>query len=307
MKPAWRSLAAALALCGPALLGTAQSPAQQPSATPSPAAHSTGADFEQELAAGKQAYAAGNSRDAGAHFDKALGAAVTSRQRASALLYLGVVFAGGQRLGDAETAFRAAVAANPECTECGFNLGFVLLKDSKDAEGVAALKAVLPRLKGTPREREVQRFIADPARARKDFAPEFSAKTASGEPVNLDALQGKVVLLDFWGVWCVPCRQTVPLLKQLAQGVDPAKVAIISVDEHDSRESWTQYVARNGMSWTQVYDGDGSLKRAFAVDGFPTSVLLSKDGIILQKFKGWGPGWEAVMRGEIEKALKNNN
>ena len=307
MNPAWQSLAAALVLCGPALWIAAQSPADQPPATPSPAAQSPGPDFERELAAGRQAYAAGNNRDAAAHFDKALGAAATGQQRASALLYLGVVFAGSRRLSDAETAFRAAVAANPECTECGFNLGFVLLKESKDAGGVAALKAVLPQLKGTPREREVERFIADPARARKDFAPEFSAKAASGEPVNLDVLHGKVVLLDFWGAWCVPCRQTVPLLKQLAQAFDPAKVAIVSVDEHDSRETWTQFVAKNGMSWTQVYDRDGSLQRAFAVDGFPTSVLLSKDGIILQKFKGWGPGWESVMRGEIEKALKNNN
>jgi thiol-disulfide isomerase/thioredoxin len=312
MKPAWRSIAVALVLCGSVFAQTAPSPspqssAAQPLTTPSPAAQSGSADFDQELAAGRQAHAAGDDRAAAAHFDRALGLSTPGQQRASALLYLGVVFAGGQRLSDAETAFRAAVLANPQCTECGFNLGFVLLKESKDAEGVAALKSVLPQLQGTAREREVERFIADPARARKDFAPEFSAKAASGEPVNLDALRGKVVLLDFWGAWCAPCRQTVPLLKQLAQGVDPSKVAIVSVDEHDSRETWTQFVAKNGMSWTQVHDDDGSLQRAFGVDGFPTSVLLSKDGIILQKFKGWGPGWEPVMRGEIEKALKNNN
>jgi thiol-disulfide isomerase/thioredoxin len=311
MKPAWRSIAVALMLCGPVFAQTAPSPspapqssAAQPVATPSPATQSGGADFDSELAAGRRAYAAGDDRAAAGHFDRALSLSTPGQQRASALLYLGVAFAGSQRLGDAETAFRAAVAANPECTECGFNLGFVLLKESKDAEGVAALKTVLPQLKGTPREREVERFIADPARARKDFAPEFSLKAANGEPVNLDTLHGKVVLMDFWGAWCVPCRQSVPLLKQLAEGFDPAKVAIVSVDEHDSRETWTQFVVKNGMSWTQVYDGDGSLQRAFAVDGFPTSVLLSKTGIILQKFKGWGPGWESVMRGEIEKALQ---
>jgi thiol-disulfide isomerase/thioredoxin len=306
---AWRSIAVALMLCGPVFAQTAPSPSPQsspaqPAATPSPAVHSPGPDFDQELAAGRQAYAAGDDRGAAAHFDRALGLSNPGQQRASALLYLGVVFAGSQRLSDAETAFRAAVAANPACTKCGFNLGFVLLKESKDAEGVAALRAVLPQLKGTPREREVERFIADPARARKDFAPEFSLKAANGEPVNLDTLHGKVVLMDFWGAWCVPCRQTVPLLKQLAQGVDPSKVAIISVDEHDSRETWTQFVAKNGMSWTQVYDEDGSLQRAFAVEGFPTSVLLSKDGIILRKFKGWGPGWEPYLRQAIEAALK---
>jgi thiol-disulfide isomerase/thioredoxin len=263
-------------------------------------------DFDQEFAAGRQAYTAGKLSDAATHFDKALGLSSPGQQRASALLYLGVVFSAGGRLSDAETAFRAALAANPACAECRFNLGFLLLKESNDAEGVVALKAVLPQLKGTPRGHEVERFIADPARARKNFAPEFSVRAANGDQVNLDALHGKVVLLDFWGAWCAPCRQTVPLLKQLAQAFDPAKVAIVSVDERDAREVWTQFVQKNAMTWPQVYDEDGSLKSAFSVEGFPSSVLLSKDGIILQKFKGWGPGWETVMRQEIEKALQQN-
>ena len=263
-------------------------------------------NFDLEFEAGKQAYAAAKLNDASAHFDKALGAATTNQERARALLYLGVVFAAGGRASDAEAAFRSAVKADPACTECGFNLGFILLKESKDDEGVAALKAVLPQLKGTPREREVQRFIANPRRIRLDYAPEFSMKTATGDSITLDTLQGKVVLLDFWGAWCVPCRQTVPLLKQMAEQFDPAKVAIVSIDENDPREVWAQFIAKNGMTWPQVYDAGGSLKSAFRIDGFPSSVLLSKDGIILQKFKGWGPGWERVMRAEIEKALAQN-
>jgi thiol-disulfide isomerase/thioredoxin len=321
MKSARRSLAVALVLCGAAICATAQptlqqTTVQQPTATPTapqqpaspqtPVTPSPDQGFDQELAAGKQAFSAGNYRDAATHLDKALGAATTDPQRMTALLYLGVVFAAGNRLSDAETAFRMALARDPGCSECGFNLGYVLLKESKDAEGVAALKAVLPQLTGTPREREVQRFIADPRRARLDFAPEFSVKTAAGDTINLDTLRGKVVLLDFWGAWCTPCRQTIPLLKQMAEQFDPAKVAFVSVDEHDPKETWTEFIAKNGMTWPQAYDEDGSLKSAFRVDGFPSSVLLSKDGIILRKFKGWGPGWERVMRAEIEKALAQN-
>jgi thiol-disulfide isomerase/thioredoxin len=303
MKAAWQSTALALLLSAVAF----------PQAAPAPTAPSPGTSsekaltFDQEMAAGKQDYAEGKDSAAAAHFDKALSLAKAGKERAGALLYLGVVFVGGGKMGDAETALRTAVAQDPSCTECGFNLGYVLLKESKDAEGVAALKAVLPQLKGTPREREVERFIADPTRARKDFAPEFSLRAANGEPINLDTLHGKVVLLDFWGAWCHPCRQTVPLLKQLAQGFDPTKVAIVSVDEYDSREVWSKFVQDNGMTWPQARDEDGSLKRAFGVEGFPFSVMLSQDGIILRKFKGWGPGWEAVMREEIEKALKNSN
>jgi thiol-disulfide isomerase/thioredoxin len=321
MKPAWQALAVAFVLCGATFRATAQFSVQQPPAPQSspaqparaqpaspqiPAMLSRNDNFELEFEAGKQAYAAAKLNDASAHFDKALGVATTDHERARALLYLGVVFAAGNRMSDAETAFRSAVEADPACTECGFNLGFILLKESKDEEGVAALKAVLPQLKGTPREREVQRFIANPRRIRLDYAPEFSMRAAGGDFITLDTLQGKVVLLDFWGAWCVPCRQTVPLLKQMAEEFDPSKVAIVSIDENDSKEVWAQFIAKNGMTWPQVYDAGGSLKSAFRIDGFPSSVLLSKDGIILQKFKGWGPGWERVMRAEIEKALAQN-
>jgi|SRR5579864_446809 len=307
MKAAWQSISLALLLSVVALSNAAAFAQAAPaSAAPQPGTSAKASNFDQEMASGKQDYAEGNDNAAATHFDKALSLAKPGPQRAGALLYLGVVFVGGGKLAEAETAFRTAVAQDPSCTECGFNLGYVLLKESKDAEGVAALKAVLPQLKGTPREREVERFIADPARARKDFAPEFSLRAANGEPINLDTLHGKVVLLDFWGAWCHPCRQTVPLLKQLAQGFDPAKVAIVSVDEYDSSEVWSKFVQENLMTWPQARDEDGSLKRAFGVQGFPFSVMLSQDGIIIRKFKGWGPGWEKVMREEIEAALKEH-
>src|SRR5579864_1942494 len=273
MKAAWQSISLALLLSVVALSNAAAFAQAAPaSAAPQPGTSAKASNFDQEMASGKQDYAEGNDNAAATHFDKALSLAKPGPQRAGALLYLGVVFVGGGKLAEAETAFRTAV----------------------------------PQLKGTPREREVERFIADPTRARKDFAPEFFLRAANGEPINLDTLHGKVVLLDFWGAWCHPCRQTVPLLKQLAQGFDPAKVAIVSVDEYDSSEVWSKFVQENLMTWPQARDEDGSLKRAFGVQGFPFSVMLSQDGIIIRKFKGWGPGWEKVMREEIEAALKEH-
>lgn len=296
-------------------------------------------EFERELAAGKQAVertefadaiqhftranelqqekcsecyvwlariemAGGKLREALAHTEKASATAATGPERASAQLYRGMVLARQGDLVRAEAAFKAASAANSACVECRFNLGFVLLKESKDAEGAAVLKAVAPAFAGTPRGREIQRFIDDPSRIRKNYAPEFSARLRSGEEVNLDTLRGKVVLLDFWGTWCAPCRVSLPQLKDLAAKVDPTKVAIISIDEGDSRQNWEQFIQINGMNWGQVYDGDLSLYRAFGVDGFPRYFILSKDGIILAEFKGWNQMGEATISNAIAQALK---
>ncbi len=183
-------------------------------------AQSRNPEFDRELAAGRQAAEEGNYADAATHLTaanrfrqgkcsecyvwlariemakgnlsqaseqiaKAVATAGAGPQQATAQLYRGVVLSRQGDLGQAETAFRAASAANPACVECRFNLGFVLLKESKDAEGVAVLKAVAPEFAGTPRASEIQKFIADPGRIRRNYAPEFSAKLRSGEEISL--------------------------------------------------------------------------------------------------------------------------
>jgi thiol-disulfide isomerase/thioredoxin len=309
------------------LLSGSLSPAQAP---PS--------DFQTELEAGKQAAAKSDYAEATRHFnkandlqqekcsecyvwlarmdmgagslqqalketEKAVATATSNPDRANAQLYHGVALARQGNLAGAETAFKAASEANPKCVECRFNLGFVLLKEAKDTEGVAVLKTVAPEFAGTPRGSEIQRLIANPSWVRRNPAPEFSAKLHSGEEINLDTLKGKVVLLDFWGTWCAPCRISLPLLKDLAAKVDPAKVAIISIDEYDSKQKWEEYIQKNGMTWGQVYDGDLSLHNAFAVDGFPRYYVLGKDGIILAEFKGWNQNGESTISDAIAMAL----
>jgi thiol-disulfide isomerase/thioredoxin len=207
-------------------------------------------------------------------------------------------------LANAETAFRAAMAANADCSECKFDLGLVLLRESKDQEGVEVFKAVLPEYKGSLQQAEIKRFIADPSRARKKFAPEFSVRTSAGQEITIDSLSGKVVLLDFWGTWCPPCRDSVPVLKELAAKNDASKVMVISIDEGDPSEKWAEFVQKNGMTWPQVYDEDHSIMKAFSVQTFPHYFLLSKDGIILQTFSGWDNGELFTLKKAIDSALQ---
>jgi thiol-disulfide isomerase/thioredoxin len=296
-------------------------------------------DFQTELQQGKQAAEQSNYAEAAKHFNKAnvlrqgkcsecylwlarmdigvgslepalikagkaVATASTPLERANAHLYRGLVLARQGKLAEAENDFKAASTANPACVECRFNLGFVLLKESKDAEGVAVLKTVAREFAGTPRGTEIQKLIADPSRVRRNYAPEFSARLNTGEEINLDTLRGKVVLLDFWGTWCEPCRISLPLLKDLASKVDPAKVAIVSIDEYDPKPKWENFIQANGMNWAQVYDGDLSLHNAFGVDGFPRYYILSKDGMILTEFKGWKQNGESTIADAIALALK---
>ncbi|HSM85253.1 MAG TPA: redoxin domain-containing protein [Candidatus Limnocylindrales bacterium] len=257
---------------------------------------------EVRLATGKNQQAL---QDAG----RALLAARTGRQKAIAHIHRATAFLQlaekePARLGDAEAAFRLAVAADPKCLDCKFNVGYVLLKQGKDAEGVQFLKALLPEAKGKPLAEDIQKLIEKPERARKDFAPEFSAILKTGEAVSLKQLQGKLVLLDFWGAWCEPCRASLPSLKRLAESLDPAKAVVISIDEHDSRETWTQFVEKNGMTWPQIFDENGELAEAFAVDSAPHYFLLDQEGVILARYDGWSATREQEIRKRLETAIR---
>jgi len=302
------------------------------------AAHNQESDFEPEFTAGKLAAGRGDYIEAAKHFaranelregkcsecyvwiarmdiglgvykqalpltDKAIAVAVGASELAKAQLYRGVVLGRQGNLPEAEAAFRAALVADSTCVECKFNLGFVLLKQSKDAEGIAVLKAVAPAFAGSPRGDEIERLIRDPSVINKNYAPGFSAKSLNGESVNLNSLKGKVVLLDFWGTWCTACRASLPQLKDLASKIDPQKVAIVSVDEYDPKATWERYIQEHGMNWVQVYDGDLSVRNAFGIDGFPRYYILGKDGVILQEFKGWNQNGEATIKKAIAQAL----
>ena len=162
------------------------------------------------------------------------------------------------------------------------NLAFVLLKQGKDEEGTNLFKTLLPLYKGQARSRKLK-GLSPSVQGRRTLRLNFQRICAPEKKLIWDSLQGKVVLLDFWGSWCPPCRESVPALSKLSKSVEPSKVVIISIDEGDSRDKWSQFIDKNQMSWPQVYDEDGELGDSYAVHTFPHYFLLSKTGIILGK------------------------
>jgi len=123
---------------------------------------------------------------------------------------------------------------------------------------------------------------ARPEDARPPLKLKFTA--ADGSPVDLSALRGHVVLVDFWATWCPPCMQEAPNVvaayqKYHAQGFD---VIGISLDEDKQR---MLSVARSqGMTWPQYFDGQGwdnKLAASFGIRSIPTMWLVNKKGVLV--------------------------
>ena len=131
-----------------------------------------------------------------------------------------------------------------------------------------------------------------------------AAKTFSAQD-----MRGKVWLLNFWGTWCIACREEHPLLIEYAKS---NAVPIYGIDykyandNGDERAAAAQFLAEVGNPYTlTVYDADGRISIDYGVYGAPESFLIDKNGVI--RFKQIGPITEDVWNNKILPLAKQLN
>jgi thiol-disulfide isomerase/thioredoxin len=205
-----------------------------------------------------------------------------------------------KKLKEAEQDIRDALALDPTQPLSQFDLGKVLLKQERDAEGVAELKKFLEMPGADDRSiADARDMIAAPIRAREPFAPDFSFTTRENQKLSNAALRGKVVLFDFWGTWCPPCRQSIPTIRDINKHYADRGLQIVGVSSDNDEAVWQTFIEAQHMDWSEYIDLSGSVLKAFEIDSFPTYVLLDKDGVIRFRQSGFGD----MTRGELEEAI----
>jgi len=126
----------------------------------------------------------------------------------------------------------------------------------------------------------------------------FTKKDNYGQPFTLSSLKGKYVLLDFWGSWCGPCRASHPHLKEVYAKYKDKGLEIVGVADEkannleDAKKAWLKAISDDGIGWIQVLNNyekaSADLAMAYGITGFPTKILLDKDGKVLFKLVGSG-------------------
>jgi peroxiredoxin len=112
-------------------------------------------------------------------------------------------------------------------------------------------------------------------------APDVSLPTLDGRRVAMKDFRGRLVLVNFWATWCVPCQWEMPLMERLYQAYRDRGFVIlaISIDQGDP-ERVRAFVRDRKLTYPVALDPSHEVARAFGVTGLPATLLVGPDGII---------------------------
>ena len=131
------------------------------------------------------------------------------------------------------------------------------------------------------------------------FSSGTSASDAAGS-LDLGRWKGKVVIVDFWASWCVPCRRSFPWLNEMQAKYRDQGLVVIGVNEDASADDSVAFLKEVPAHFKTIRDEDGALAREFDVVAMPSSYILDRDGNVVTRHLGFKvrlmEEYEAVIR-----------
>jgi len=224
-------------------------------------------------------------------------------KRGHALLYQAGEKNKADLLNAADAAFKSAITDNPKNASAHYLDGQVLARlnqiDAARDQFKTCLTCVSP---SDPSYLRAQHFAEDPMLSTHKMAPPFTVTALDGAKFNLDAMGGRVVLIDFWATWCGPCNEELPHMKKIAKEFAGQPLVIISVSWDSDETKWKNFIDKNEMTWIQYRDADHHLSNLFQINSIPHYFTIDSDGVLTAEMLGSGSDVEGKLKKLIARA-----
>jgi len=120
-------------------------------------------------------------------------------------------------------------------------------------------------------------------------APDFTLPDIDGRSISLSRYQGKVVVLDFWASWCAPCIRELPVYQDLHDKYRDRGFEMIGVNVADENPDIAGFLRKKEIRFTNLI-GDDEIQELYGpINGFPTTFIIDRQGVIRDQFIGGRP------------------
>jgi cytochrome c-type biogenesis protein len=125
-----------------------------------------------------------------------------------------------------------------------------------------------------------------PVNANASFAPDIELKTVDGKPFRLSELKGRVVVLNFWATWCIPCRAEIPELNAMQRELGEKGLTIIGPSWDDTADGIREFQGDIKQEYLVLIGGESVQEKFGGIPSLPTTFIIDREGRIRQKIIG---------------------
>ena len=137
-----------------------------------------------------------------------------------------------------------------------------------------------------------------------DPAPPIKLTTTSGQPITLNNYKGYVLVMDFFATWCIPCKESIPHMNNLNRkyGKQGLQILGMSVDDEADKLLLKSFVSEKNVTYPVALANE-DLQADYGLRSVPTLFIISKKGIVAEKYMGYNDEIAKSIEAAIKRLL----
>lgn len=185
-----------------------------------------------------------------------------------------------------ETRKQIANVEGDKLGETEFNIIRILLQELEDSTNKKLTREAYGAFADILRESGQSQLSADAAYFETLSQPiDIGGSTFQGKEFDWKSRRGKVVLVNFWATWCVPCVEKIPLLREMQEKYGDRGFEIVGISLDEDKANLTEFMATRGVPWTVLHHPGGQHPTAmqYHVESLPYTLLVDQDGYVISR------------------------